>query len=138
MERILAAIDFSDVTEAVLARTLELALAFDARLSIIHAEPDGEVYAREEDNLELQQEINHKIDLVRKKFNEHNLYPYLKEASGVPAKCILNECERFKPDLLIMGAHRYPKIVRILNEKIREEMIEKAPCSIMLVHPDDA
>lgn len=137
MEKILVAIDFSDVTKVLLKKTIDLTLAFDSRLCIIHAEPDGDVYAREEDNLEMKQELFHKIDGIRKMFNEKNIFPYFKEASGHPVRCILNECERFKPDLLIMGAHRDPKIMRLWSDNIRDKLITKAPCSIMLVHPDD-
>lgn len=137
MEKILTAIDFSEVTSAVMDKTMELTLAFDARLCILHAEPDGDVYAREEDNLELEAEISHKIDKIRKSLNEKNVFPYIREVTGTPAKCILNECARFKPDLLILGAHRMTKLARILGDKLREEMILKAPCPILLVHPDD-
>jgi len=137
MDKILVAIDFTEVSKAVLARAKKLVLAFDARLCIIHVEPDGDVYAREEDNLEFHLETSHKIDAVRKEFNEANIFPYFKEASGLPAKCILNECERFKPDVLILGAYRYSKLIRIWSDNLREEMIAKAPCSVLLVHPDD-
>ena len=137
MERILTAIDFSDNTEAVLQKTLELVKAFDARLCIIHALPDGETYAREEDEEEYRREQRHEIDKVRSQFQEHNIFPHFKEASGWPAKCILAECERYKPDLLILGSHRHSKIVHMLGMHIREEMLKKAPCPVLFVHPDD-
>ena len=81
MDKILTAIDFSNVTEAVLEKTVELVKAFDARLCILHAEPDGEVYAREEDNLELEAEISHQIDKVRKALNEQNIFPLYSRSS---------------------------------------------------------
>jgi len=137
MEKIMAAIDFSDVTEAIIKKTIDLALAFDANVCIIHVEPDGDVYAHEEDNREMQMEIYHNIDIIRKKFNDKNLFPYFKEATGMPSKCILNECERFKPDVLILGDHRHSKFMRIFSDKLREELILKAPCSVMVVHHDD-
>ena len=137
MQKILAAIDFSDVTEAVLQKTLALTLAFEARLCIIHAEPEGNQYAREEDNEEFRAELNHKIDKVRKIFAEKKVFPYFKESTGWPAKCILAECDRFQPDLLVMGSHRHNSIVHMLGMHIREEMLLKAPCPVLFVHPDD-
>ncbi|MCH2207143.1 MAG: universal stress protein [Lentisphaerales bacterium] len=137
MKRILAAIDFSDGTEAVLFKTLEMVKAFNAELSIVHAEPEGNVYAREEDNREYLDGIFLRIDLIRKKFQEYNIFPYMKQGSGSASKCILRECERFRPDLVIIGAHKHSKIVRIFSEHIREDLIAKASCPLMLVRPDD-
>jgi len=137
LEKILTAIDFSEVTEAVLEKTVELVKAFDARLCILHAEPDGDQYAREEDNEDFEAEIGHKIDIIRKSLNEKSIFPYIREVSGTAAKCILNECDRFYPDLIILGSHRQNKFLRLFGDKVREEVLLKAPCSVLIVHPDD-
>ncbi len=137
MEKILTAIDFSEVTDAVLEKTVELVNAFDARLCILHAEPDGDQYAREEDNDDHESELGHKIDAIRKSLNEKNIFPYIREASGTAAKCILNECDRFYPDLIILGSHRQNKYLRLLGDKVREEVLLKAPCPVLIVHSDD-
>ena len=137
MKKILAAIDFSDGTDAVLFKTLELVKSFDAELCIVHAEPEGNVYAREEDNKEYLKGVFLRTDLIRKEFQNQNIFPYMKQGTGAAVKCILKECERFKPDLLVMGAHKHNRVVRLLSEHIREDLISKSPCPIMLVRPDD-
>ena len=137
MDKILTAIDFTEVTEAVLEKTVELTKIFDARLCILHAEPDGDVYAREDDNDELKLEIGHKIDSIRKRLNAVGIFPYIREVPGTAASCILKECDRYYPDLIIMGAYRHSRLFRIFGDKVREEVILKAPCPVLLVHPDD-
>ncbi|MCM8531935.1 MAG: universal stress protein [Lentisphaeraceae bacterium] len=137
MQRILTTINLAEEVDSILWKTKELVDAFDAHLCILHAEPDGDVYARKEDNQEHQEQMFHKIDKIRQKFQEFKIFPNFTEAGGDPLKCIVNECKRFRPDVLIMGANRHGKVYRMINDSLRDALVEKVKCSILLVHPDD-
>lgn len=140
VDKIVALIDFSDVTRKVLDFAASQAKANDAKLILLHVEPES------------GEKLYHKIDQeernrrAKKLWFEHsdlgakakelrelgvNVLPLLIE--GPELEVILREIDEQEPDLLVIGHHHHSTWFKLFNESIGEQLVDKVTCPITLI-----
>lgn len=140
-KNILAAVDFSDVTEAVLARAAELARALGAKLWIVHIanpEPEflgyevGPVYIRDNVAQQLRQQ-HQQLHRVQQDLGAQGLDVTALLVPGVPASKIVAEARRLEADAIVMGSHGHGALFNLLMGTVCHGVLRKAPCPVMVV-----
>lgn len=138
---IIAAIDFSDVTAAVVARAADLASALGARLWLIHVatpQPDfmgyevGPVYIRDSVAQQLRSQHQH-LHRLRQSLQNQGFDVTAMLVSGTPARKILTEAQRLEADMIIMGSHGHGALFNLLMGTVCNGVLRKAPCPVVIV-----
>lgn len=156
MKQILAAVDFSKNTDAVLEQAAKLAVALDAKLWILHVTSDETQamayestqfsgYAPEFVNI--PGDVQLARDLSAEEFKrEHRqlleMSAHLRESGvnaqalllkGEAAKLILEKAEDLDADIIVIGSHGHGLLHKALLGSVGESVIRHAQCNVMVV-----
>ena len=140
-ENILAAIDFSDVTDAVLAQTRRLAKAFGAKIWLTHIEqPKADSFALEE-GAEARKRLSdeqlghdhgilmgHCRALRDSGFDVQEIL-----VEGEPVERIIEAAETCGSDLIVLGSHGHGKLYHLLMGGTAENVLHKCSCPVVVV-----
>lgn len=140
MKKIIAAVDFTDVTNSVLDRACELTRALNGTLTILHTEPPEvdllaypvpEVVALEPPETADQdmQTLEHLQERVAGQ-NVHGEFLLLR---GPTAEVIAAEARKLQADLIVIGSHQHGQFFHMLFGGVRDGLIAKASCPVMVV-----
>lgn len=140
IDKIVALVDFSDVTRKVIDFAASQAKTNGASLIILHVEPES------------GEKLYHKIDQEERSrrakmlwFEHSDLAAKAKELrelgvdvkplliEGPELKVILREVDELKPDLLVIGHHHHSAWFKLFNESVGEQLIENVTCPITLI-----
>ena len=135
MERIVVALDYSDLTTKVIDQSIKLAKAHESLVYLVHCEPEEPHYVQDIDNDEFLRELQHKIDSIRRSFNDEgvNLVFCQQISTDNIGRSLLNQCRRFNADLLIIGAHQHNKVRRLFGDGVVDQLLTKCPIPLLLV-----
>lgn len=146
MERILAAIDFSDTTGAVIQTATALAQGMGATLHIIHTEPPVAAvlnYGIDAQVMSLEPEINglkrraeedqHALDTIRDHIAERGVPVDSTQLEGATTECILQEARRVAADLIVIGTHEHGLFHHLIFGGVRDSLIQQAHCPVLVV-----
>ncbi|MBM1105190.1 universal stress protein [Aurantibacter crassamenti] len=111
---------FSPNIKANIAETYRLASFFNAKLILLH------VGAKTDDK-------QAKIYALLKELNIDQAIVEIVWKEGKPVETILEACENFKIDLLILGAQQHENVFRFYVGSIARKLTRKVCCSIMLL-----
>ena len=141
MKRILAAIDFSDVTGAVVQSAAGIAKAFQASLHLLHvAPPDPDFVGYEPGPQSVRDTVAGKIrkehhqlqeletDLRSKGLDVHALL-----VQGATAEKIFQEAKRLQAEMIVIGSHGHGALQKLLVGSVAEGVLRKAPCPVLIV-----
>lgn len=142
MERILVALDESSLAAAVLAESIELAWAMGARVRLFRAIPPQPEVA--ETPWELMRDFSSE-EVERKLVAEargalerqaHHVSPShldsVEVVVGKPWSAICAAADRWGADLIVMGAHGYGLVDRVMGTTAAK-VVNHSSCSIMVV-----
>ncbi len=146
IERILATVDFSDLTDEVLKAALDCSVHLKAKvtaLHVVHQTPfDGNFFGPM--NLEIVEEIEKKAlqELEKRVMGLQSV-----EASrsiekncsvqvGIPYVDILRIAKQQKIQLLITGSHGRSGFKRLLLGSVAESLVRKSECPVWVVKKD--
>jgi len=144
MKNIIAAIDFSNVTEKVIEKAAEIAASFPSKLWLIHvAAPDPEFVGyeigpqherdwRAETLHEEHKTIQDKAEHLRNRGIEVTALL----VQGHAAETVLMHAEKVKADLIVLGTHGHGAIYKLLVGSVSEEILQKSLSPIMLIPSD--
>lgn len=141
MKVVLAPIDFSDATEAVLAEAERLARAFGGRLLLMHVEPPepdfvgygpGPTSVRNQVAEEMRSD-HRRLDQVADRLRATGLAVEELCIQGPPAEKILEKAAHFGADWIVMGSHGHGALYHLLLGSVGEEVLQKAACPVMIV-----
>jgi nucleotide-binding universal stress UspA family protein len=146
MNRILVAIDFLDPTDRVINFAKELTNKLNAELLIVHSESiDSYINIISELNQQPSAEL---IDNQKKQFKKKlkQIHDSLTE-DGIKVKClllegptvknILEEAERFKSNLIIIGSHKHGKFYHLLLGSTHDSLISHSKIPVLTIPPED-
>ena len=134
MQRIIVSLDYSDITETVVEQALSIAKAFGSLVYLVHCEPVEGHFALEDDNESFYREIEDISLSIQNEFTSAGVqfvHTQLIKSADIP-KSIIKQIEKFNADLLIIGDHRHHKIRRLFGDGIRDQLINKANCPVLL------
>ena len=141
MNRILVAIDFSEVTDEVISTAITLNSALQGQLRILHVD-DSAPYSytpRDETMLEPEPQIAvapqeaGKLERIRIRLSKEPFDADFRLMEGPAVDNILSAARRFGADIIVIGAHEHGKFYHLLFGDTTDSLIRHAPCPIMVV-----
>ncbi len=144
MQTIIAAIDFSDVTQAVLDHAAKLAGAFGAKVYIIHVaapEPSfvtyqpGPQHERDFRAEELRDE-HRRIQSYAAQINEQQIDAEGLLVSGETIEKLLEEAQRLDADAIVMGSHGHGALYELLVGSVTDGVLRKSHWPVTVVPAD--
>lgn len=156
MKTLLASIDFSSATDAVIEQASKLAKELGAQLWIVHVaseeiqamgydpapysdfSPDflsmpGDVQlARDLSAEELKREHTD-LHAISSKLRADNIDVHAILLKGDAAKLIVEKAIYLETDIIILGSHGHSMLHKALLGSVSEQVIRHAPCNVMIV-----
>lgn len=141
MKTILAAIDFSDVTEHLVEVASDMARSHGAVLYLLHVEePEPDFVGYEPGPQHVRDLVAH--EAVRHFKDENTLRDQLR-AKGIDAHSmvvqgpfvekVLAEAARHSADLIVVGSHGHGAVYHLLVGSVTEGIIKGAKCPVLVV-----
>ena len=141
MKTIVAALDFSDVTNDLLEVARKMALAHQATLYLLHVEPPEPDFVGYEPGPEhvrnsvAQEAIRH--------FKEENTFRNELRAAGIDAHSlviqgptaekVVSEAESLNAEMIIIGSHGHGPVYRVVMGSVGQAIITHADCPVLIV-----
>jgi nucleotide-binding universal stress UspA family protein len=147
MKRILAAIDFSESTEKVIARAKKMTKESNGELLIVHSETLKSYLSAITNELN-QTPSMELIDTQKKKIEDRlkEIHDNLSK-DGIKAECILmegptvdnilKEAEIFNADLIIIGSHKHGRFYNLLFGSVHKSLITLSTIPVLVIPPED-
>lgn len=140
MDKIIALIDFSDVTRHVIDFAAKQAKAFNAELILLHSEPeayeklyrkiDDEERSRRAKMLKFEHsDLNSKSEELR----TLGINSYALLIEGPEVETILAEVEKHKPSMVVLGNHHHSFFDSFFKGSVGEELVDKLTCPTVLI-----
>ena len=141
MKTIIAAIDFSDVTDRVVEVASGLARVYGATLYLLHVEPPepdfvgyepGPQHVRDQVAGEAIRHFKEEGTL-RERLRSEGLDVHSRVIQGPAAETILEEAERLSADLIALGSHGHGAVYHLLLGSVGEGVVKQASCPVLVV-----
>lgn len=141
MRNILAAVDFSSVTPAVVETAGRLAAALKAPLWLIHvAAPEppfvgyevGPESVRHQVATHIRQE-HRQLHELEKQLRERSVEATSLLVQGPTVDKIVEEANRLRADLLVIGSHGHGALYHLVLGSVSGELMGKSPCPLVVV-----
>lgn len=141
LNKILVALDGSDLSEQVIQALKQFQLASTTHLVLAHVIPNsGSDPDLAVDRPQIEAETATHQQLERFQIYRDNL-PYSSEleiVTGSPAEEITRLANIHQVDLIVMGSRGLTGMSRILQGSVSSEVVETAPCSVFVVKCNDS
>lgn len=150
MRRILVAIDFSPVSDAVVEHAASLATAFSAELTLVHvAAPDPDFVGYEagpqtvrDARAETLHVEHRELQETAESLRDRGIRAHALLIQGPTVKTLLAEAQRIEADTIVLGSRGHGALYRALLGSVSEGMLSEARCPLVIVPaappPDDA
>jgi universal stress protein A len=143
IRRILAPTDFSELSKQGLQSALELALAFDARLLLLHVvEPppypvEGIVPSHLGATLldDLERQASSELDRMLPETQGGKVDVARRVVVGIPARKIVEVAGEEQADLIIMTTHGRTGFSHLVMGSVAEKIVRTAPCPVLTIRP---
>ena len=141
MRRLLAAVDVSPFSKAVIEHAASLAKVFSAELTIIHVaapEPEFVGYApgpqtvRDSRARELRTE-HRELQAIADGLRDRDISARALLIQGPAVEKILAEGQRVRADAIIIGSHGRGALYRVLLGSVSEGVVRGAQCPVLVV-----
>ena len=141
MERILVAIDFSEVTDEVISTAITLNKALQGQLRILHVDDSAPYSYAPMDDSEIEpvpqisvapQEAG-KLERIRSRLSKEPFDADFRLMEGPAVDNILSAARQFGADIIVIGAHEHGKFYHLLFGDTTDSLIRHAACPIMVV-----
>lgn len=147
MKRILAAIDFSNVTPQVLDVAATLAQALNGTLRILHTEPPtpdfvgyeiGPQYIREHQAAEIRED-QYALNVIGQQLKDRGIEAKRILLQGPTVEQILAEAKRWSADLIVVGHHEHGLLYGLVFGSVRAGLMRNAHIPVLAVpYAEDA
>ncbi len=141
MKQILAALDLSAVSDAVVNRAVSIAQAFSARLVLLHvAAPDPDFVGLETGPPSVRSSRATELRNEHRAFQQRaqdicgqGVEAEARLIQGPTVETILQQAERQKADLLVLGSHGHGALYRTLVGSVCEGVLHRATIPVLIV-----
>ncbi len=146
MKRIIAAVDFSSVSDAVVVSARAIARAFGARLYLIHvAAPDpdfvgfeaGPRSVRKTRADELREE-HRDLQQWASDLREQGLDAEALLVQGPTVETLVERARHLDADLIVLGSHGHGAVYRALVGSVSEGVLRTGECPVLIVPSKEA
>lgn len=141
MKTLVALVDFSDVTEAVVETTGTLASALDAEVFILHvAPPDPDFVGYKVGPQTVRDGVAHDLKSAHKQLGD---LEGLLNSGGVKTTSLLIQgptvekalqvADRLRAGMIVIGSHGHGALHNALLGSVAEGVVRKATCPVLVV-----
>lgn len=141
MKRIIAAVDFSPVSDAVVVRAVSIARAFSAHLYLVHiAAPDpdfvgldaGPRSVRATRAGELRAE-HRDLQQWASDLRDQGLEAEALLVQGPTVETLVERADHLKADLIVLGSHGHGAVYRAMVGSVSEGVLRTGLCPVLIV-----
>ncbi len=141
MNRILAPIDFSDITDAVIERAAALANAFGGRIWLMHVvPPDPEFVGYEagpqsvrDAQAERYREEHRQLQERAEQLTASGVSCESLLVRGVVVDEVLDHATRLNIDTIVLGSHGHGALYQLLLGSSTEAILRQSPCPVCII-----
>ncbi len=136
MKTILALIDFSDVSPAILDHAHTMARAFGSEVVIVHVVPpeplvvDFAPPAVPPDMFKTRQQ---ELFIMRDSLIERGVRTTAQVLGGLLEETLLKEIERLNPDIILMGSHGHGSLYHLIIGSVTGGIIKNAARPVLVI-----
>ena len=141
MKTILTPIDFSGITDAVVAAAATLARTQEGRVVLLHVSQPPIItseYAPYLENISEIAAVSEKasakqLNRLAERLQQAGVAVETVQLNGVPVTEILAQAEQVKADYLVLGSHGHTAFYDLLVGSTTHGILLKAPCPVVVV-----
>jgi len=145
MKTILAPIDFSDASEAVIKEAATFARAFDARvvlLTVVQPPVPITEYAAMIDSAQFvaasERHAAEQLEVIERNLrNDFVLVESVRE-TGSPVPIIVKTAQEWDADYIVMGSHGHTAFYDLIVGSTTHGVLNRAKCPVVIVPPAQA
>jgi nucleotide-binding universal stress UspA family protein len=138
MQKILIAHDGSKSSDKALKKAVEMALSFNASLTVLSVIP--ELYLTELSDADrnrifnaLSKETSEAMEKIRKSLSGKSIEVKTLIRQGDPAEKILETAQKMKADLIVTGSHGKHGTKKFLLGSVSSKVVDYSKCPVMVV-----
>ncbi|HYN14838.1 MAG TPA: universal stress protein [Terriglobales bacterium] len=135
-QHIVCLVDLSPASRLVLCWARLIAMAFAARVEILHASepPQFLIEGQEQAQLELSKtELHGAVGGLAQEILGTRVPHHIVVEEGHPVQVVMSRLERYTPDLIVMGSHGHDGMARVLLGSVAENVTRMARCPMLIV-----
>ncbi len=149
MKTILVPVDFSNATKEVMQASKLLAGAVVSRVILLHVRQEQVEYSTltaveksvGPDSFvpmprlqhEKEEKVQEKLDELKKHYSGLSNDVITRQVEGKSVEIILEECEREKADMIVMGSHGHGALYNLLVGSVTSGVLQSAKCPVLVV-----
>lgn len=144
MKTVLAPIDFSPLSDRVVASAISLARATGARLVLLHVVVPIPIIGK---NLALTITGSEMLAAAEKSAAKHlaklqrslrgkGVTAHVVHVAGDARECIIEQAERLMADYIVMGSHGHSAFYDLIVGSTASGVLKRAACPVIIVPPD--
>ncbi|NQV24409.1 MAG: universal stress protein [Rhodopirellula sp.] len=141
INRILAAVDFSETSDKAFDYALSLAKVFGAEVVALTILQEPILYQPTTDQSyrdAFEQKMQSNLDAMLHRHTCEGVNVKTAMKQGAPFVEIIEFAESEKCDLIVMGTHGHGPIQHMLLGSVAEKVVRKAKCPVLVVRPDQS
>ena len=143
MNRILVAVDFSDVTDELISKAVSLCKALQGHMRVLHVDNSAPYVFTPQDperpvsdlSETVDPSANEVLENIRNRLVKEGIAAEFRQLEGPAANNILLEAREFGADLIVIGAHQHGHFYQCLFGSNADSIIRHAPCPVLVVPP---
>jgi len=141
MDKIIVAVDLSDLASAAVESAAKMAAAFKSKVRILHVEVPVPTYIGneivqpvlpiddEEENNRISKDLASMAEYLQKKGIEADF----ELVKGPVVESIIEKAESYNADLIILGAHNHGFLYRAFIGSVCTGVVKHSPCAVMII-----
>ena len=141
MDKIIVAVDLSDVATVALNHTASFALAFNSHVRILHVEVPIPTYIGNEivqpvlptDNEEEMERIKTDLSAMVEHLNKLGVVADYELVKGPIVESIIEKAATYNADLIVLGAHNHGFLYRAFIGSVCSGVVKHTPCPVMII-----
>jgi nucleotide-binding universal stress UspA family protein len=147
MKSILVPVDFSDVTLKVVKAAIQLAKPFQSRITLMHVTeitpqilgigPAPEAVPTPTLEESTESGVTEKLARLEELVTAVGLDSNSVELQGAPVESILNQAEKSRVDLIVLGSHSRGPLYHLFVGGVTEGVLKRARCPVLVVPLSD-
>jgi nucleotide-binding universal stress UspA family protein len=141
MDKILVAVDLSDIASVAVDYAIKLANAFKSHVHVLHVEVPIPTYIGNEivqpviptDNEEELERIRKDLSAIAEHLQQHGVEADYELVKGPVVESIVEAATNYNADMVILGAHNHGFLYRAFIGSVCTGVVKHSPCPVLII-----
>lgn len=141
MDKIIVAVDLSDVATVALEHTVSFARAFKSHVRILHVEVPVPTYIGNEivqpvlptDNEEEMERISKDLSAMVEHLTQQGIEADYELIKGPIVDSIIEKAAIYNADMIVLGAHNHGFLYRAFIGSVCSGVVKHSPCPVLII-----